>query len=109
MPGVPLPSMLSAPTRGIHFKASRIRWPEWAMAISAVLLLVFMVALSWFTFQRPSGGQGPKYYVAVSENGWHGLAHAHWLLLVTIVLALALLVLQAARPSPAVPVTLALR
>jgi hypothetical protein len=108
MPGVPLPSLLSAPARALDFKKSRIRWPEWVAATSAVVLLLIMVGVSWFTFERASGGLGPKYYVAYSEDGWHGLAHAHWLLLVTIVLALALLFFQATRRSPAVPVTISL-
>ena len=108
MPGVSLTSLLSAPARTIDFKISRVRWPEWVAAISAVLLLVFMVGLSWFSFQRASGGLGPRDYVTFSVDGWHGLAHAHWLLLVTVIAALTLLVIQATRRAPPLPVTVSL-
>jgi hypothetical protein len=106
MPGVPLPSLPSASARSINFKASRVRWPEWVVAVSALALLLIMLALSWFTFERASGGPGRKYYTRYSENGWDGLPNAHWLLLLTIVVAFALFAVQAGRRSPAVPVTL---
>jgi hypothetical protein len=91
-------------------RANRIRWPERLAGVSAVVLLVALLLFSWFTFPpRASGGLGPKYYVVgTSEDGWHGLAHAHWLLLVTVLAALGLVLFQAARPAPPVPVTFSL-
>lgn len=122
MPGVPLSSLLSAPARSIHFKTARIRWPEWAVAVSAALLLVSMVGVSWFTLSQQSGGtrstapasagSGQAIHPTVETinyniDGWRGLAHAHWLLVATIAVALALLVLQATRRAPSMPVTIA--
>src|SRR5579859_8174736 len=91
-------------------RANRIRWPERLVGVSAVVMLVAMLLFSWFTFPpRASGGLGPKYYVVGnSEDGWHGLAHAHWLLLATILAAFGLVLFQAARPAPPVPVTFSL-
>lgn len=80
------------------------------MGVSAAVLLAAMLLVSWFTFPpRASGGLGPKYFVpGNSEDGWHGLAHAHWLLLVTILAAVGLVLFQAARPAPPIPVTFSL-
>lgn len=38
-------------------------------------------------------------------NGWHALTHVRWLLLATGVAAILLMLMQAARRSPALPVT----
>ena len=78
---------------------SRLRPGEIIAAASAVLLLVFMFALPWYEV-KPGPG------VSSSLNGWHGLAHTRWLLVPTIVAALALASFQATRRSPAIPVTL---
>ncbi len=92
------------------FRVYRIRWPERVVGVSAVVLLAAMLLFSWFSFPpRPSGGLGTKIYVVGnSEDGWHGLAHAHWLLLATILAAFALVLFQAARPAPPIPVTFSL-
>jgi hypothetical protein len=108
MSGITMPSAREARRRWPAFRSYRVRWPEWVAALSALALLIALLGFSWFTFLRASGGRGPKYYVSYSEDGWNGLAHAHWLILVTILLALALLAFQATRPAPAVPVTLSL-
>jgi hypothetical protein len=99
-----------ATKRRFALRAYRLRWPEWVVGVSAAVLLAAMLLFTWFTFPiRPSGGLGPKYYVVGhSEDGWHGLAHAHWLLAVTILAALGLVLFQAARPAPPVPVTFSL-
>jgi hypothetical protein len=68
------------------------------VAISAVVLLVTLFALDWF-----SAGSGAAQ---VSANGWTSLTGARWLLLITIVAALGLFFCQATRRSPAWPVTL---
>jgi hypothetical protein len=44
--------------------------------------------------------------VSTSEDGWNGLSHGHWLILITLLAAFALFFLQAMRRSPAIPVTL---
>jgi hypothetical protein len=120
MPGVPLPSFLSAPTRSVRFDWTRVRWPEWVVGVSGLILLLAMVGVSWFTFDLPSGGTrattpaaaggGAPIHplqtpVQVSKDGWNGAAHLHWLLLVTILVAFGLVVVQAGRRAPAVPAT----
>lgn len=109
MPDVSVPSPREARQRWFAFRTSRIRWPEWVVGVSGVVLLIALFLPSWFTQLKPEGGTGfPKPYISVSENGWHGLSHAHWLLLVTIVVAFLLLLLQATRRAPALPATFSL-
>jgi hypothetical protein len=87
-------------------RASRLRWPEWVVALSALALLAALFGMNWFTYTLTSGGQGTKFNVQSSVNGWLGMAHGHWLLLITVIAGLVLFVLQAARPTPAIPVTM---
>ena len=89
-------------------RLNRLRWPEWLAGAGAVVLLGSMLLLSWYTVTLVSGPPGPQYYVKISVDGWHGLRHAHWLVLVTIAVALALVFFQATRRAPAVPVTFSL-
>ncbi len=74
-------------------KLARVRWPEWLIAAGSAVLLASMLALPWY---------------AHSVNGWNGLRHSGWLLVVSAGTGLALLVLQAALRAPAVPVTITL-
>jgi hypothetical protein len=68
--------------------------------VSAVVLLVSLFAVDWYSV--PAAGAGSN----VTEDGWTGLSHAHWLLLITILGGFVLFVAQATRRSPAWPVTL---
>ncbi|HTX10920.1 MAG TPA: hypothetical protein VME22_20015 [Solirubrobacteraceae bacterium] len=78
----------------MDFHPSRLRRGEVLAGVGAVLLLVFMLGLDWY-------GQGDH-----SLTGWQALTDVRWLLIVTIVCALALTITQATRRSPAVPATL---
>ncbi len=71
-------------------KLSRIRRGEWIAGGGSAVLLLSMLLLPWFH----------------SLDGWHGLSHGRWLLLATVVSGLALVLLQAGRAAPAIPVTL---
>jgi hypothetical protein len=71
-----------------------------------VLLLVAMLLTPWYTLTLTSGGAGPTFYIPQQVDGWNGLSHARWLLLATILLALAAVFFQAQRRAPALPATL---
>jgi hypothetical protein len=81
---------------------SRLRPGEWIAGASAVLLLAVLFAVQWYG----ASGTGATRAGAISVNGWHGLAHLRWLVLVTNAAALGLLVAQATRRSPAIPVSM---
>lgn len=92
----------------MRLRASRLRWPEWLIGAGGVVLLAAMLLLPWYQLTLASGGAGPKYYVPQKVDGWHGLSNSHWLLVVTILVALATAFFQAQRRAPAIPVTLSL-
>ena len=69
---------------------SRLRAGEWIVGAGAVLLLAFLFLAKWY---------GPL-------NGWNGLAHLRWLVLLTVLAGLALVYFQAARRAPAIPATM---
>ncbi len=89
-------------------RPSRLRWPEWVIGAGGVVLLVAMVLMPWYTLTLSSHPPGPIFLVPQQIDGWHGLKIAHWLLLVTALMALAASFFQAQRRAPALPVTLAL-
>lgn len=92
----------------MRLRSARLRWPEWLIGAGGVLLLAAMLLLPWYQLTLTSGGAGPKYFVPQQVDGWHGLAAGHWVLLATVVLALAAAFFQAQRRAPAVPLTVAL-
>lgn len=109
MPGVTLPSLLRVAARRLQFERARLRWPEWVVAASALVLLIVMFVMSWYSVALPYIPPGPRYYAQpVTVDGWHGVSHLRWLLLVTIIVAFALFLLQATRRAPALPVTFSL-
>lgn len=91
---------------GLH--QSRIRRPEWIVGAGGAVLLASMLLLPWFQLSEASGPPGPSQFITHSVDGWNGLTHARWLLLVTILCAFALLFFQARERAPAIPVTLSL-
>ncbi|HLY48623.1 MAG TPA: hypothetical protein VKR21_05450 [Solirubrobacteraceae bacterium] len=92
----------------MHLRASRLRWPEWLIGAGGVVLLGAMLLLPWYQQTLVSGPGGPSYFAAQKVDGWNGLAHARWLVLAAVVLALAAAFFQAERRAPAVPVALCL-
>lgn len=76
----------------MDFHASRLRRGEVLAGAAAVLLVVFLLAGSW----------------AGSRSGWEVLVSLRWLLAVTIAAAFGLVLAQATRQAPAVPVTMSL-
>lgn len=104
-------ALASPPVRdnpAMRLRATRLRWPEWLTGGAGIVLLAVMLLLPWYQLTLASGPPGPTFYVAQKVDGWNGLSHARWLLLLTILLALGAAVFQAQRRAPALPLTLAL-
>ncbi len=91
---------------GLRF--SRLRRPEWLVGVGGALLLASMLLLPWYSRTLSSGPPGPRYFVPVSLDGWHGLTGGRWLILVTVLAAFAVLLLQARHRAPALPVAFTL-
>lgn len=80
----------------MDFDPARLRRGEVLAVAGAVLLLVFMLAGTWY-------GHGPQ-----ARTGWEALTTVRWLLSVTIAAAFVLGLIQVTRRAPAVPVTMSL-
>ena len=76
----------------MSFDPARLRRGEVLAAAGAILLLVFLLAGKW----------------AGSRTGWSAMPVVRWLLALTIAAAFGLLITQATRRSPAIPVTASL-
>ena len=107
MADVPSPSVAKTAPRSFQFDWARVRWPEWVVAGSALVLLVVMLVVNWYTVTLVPSGVG-RFPVQINVNGWDGAVHLRWLMLVTIVAGFALFLFQGARRAPAIPVTLSL-
>ena len=68
-------------------------------AAGALVLLVLMFALKWYGPGVITSGR----VVMTSVNGWEGLIHLRWLMLLTILSALLVVGLRATRRAPALP------
>jgi cytochrome bd-type quinol oxidase subunit 2 len=84
----------------MEFDPSRLRRGELLAGASAVLLAILMFGVKWYGAGSGNGGG--------SRTGWEALTDLRWLLLVTIVAAVALVVVQASHRAPALPVTMSL-
>jgi hypothetical protein len=92
----------------MRLRARRLRWPEWLTGAGGLALLAVMLLVPWYQLTLASAPPGPTFFVAEKVDGWNGLSHARWLLLLTILLALGAAFFQAQRRAPALPVTLSL-
>jgi hypothetical protein len=79
------------------FRLSRLRSGEVIAATAAMILLVDLLAASWYSVTGVD---------VVTVSGWDALSVLRWLVLITIVVALALAWFQATRRAPALPASL---
>jgi hypothetical protein len=77
----------------MSFELARLHRGEWFVGAGSVALLASMLLLPWY------GGTH-------TIDGWNALTSFRWLVVVTLVLAGAMLFFQATRRPPAIPVTL---
>ena len=87
----------------MRFQRSRLRWPEIVAGVAAVVLLLSMFLLPWYGYKGDLAPLAARLGVSTSGDAWHSLSTTRWLLLLTIVAALALVYLQGTRRAPALP------
>jgi hypothetical protein len=90
------------------FQRSRLRWAEIVAGVAAVVLLASMFLLPWYGYKGDLAPLAARLGVSTSRDAWNSLSTTRWLMLLTILAALALVYLQGTRPSPALPVTFSL-
>src|SRR5258708_8708087 len=77
----------------MSFELARLHRGEWFVGAGSVALLASMLLLPWY------GGSH-------TIDGWNALTSFRWLVVVTLVVAGAMLFSQGTRRAPAIPVTL---
>ncbi len=90
----------------MDFHPGRLRSGEWIVGASAVALLVSTFTLSWYGLKAQLIPTAAQLGSSTSATGWNSLTHVRWLVLLTIIVALALVFFQAARRAPAIPASL---
>jgi hypothetical protein len=90
----------------MEFDGSRLRRGELIAGGGAVVLLGSLFLLPWYGVTPLLAPTASSLGRATSFTGWDGLSHLRWLVLLTGVLALALVWFQGANKAPAVPVSL---
>jgi hypothetical protein len=88
----------------MHLEFSRLRWPEWVVGLGGLVLALATFLLPWYTVVQATAPPGPKYFITQSVDGWHGVTIVRWLILLTILAALAVVFFQARERAPALPV-----
>lgn len=81
----------------MDFRRSRLRSGEIIAATAAVILLADLLAVSWYSVRGGPDG---------SATGWEALSVLRWLIVLTVLAALALAWFQATRRAPALPSSL---
>lgn len=83
----------------MSFEVNRVRRPDWIAGGGAVALFIFMF-FKWFgvSYSSPSLPGIPSGSISVggSLDGWHSLTTIRWLLIITMIAALAAVALAAA-------------
>ena len=79
---------------------------SWQVVLACVLVCVGVAVAVGFV-RAPNYKAQSQLFVKTSVDGWHGLHHARWLVVLTLLAAFALVVLQASRPAPALPISAA--
>jgi hypothetical protein len=72
---------------------------ELISAGSAVLLLVLMLVFAWYGVNGIPGRPGSHGHVTGTETGWQGLTGVRWLVLLTVLVALATVAVHAIGPA----------
>jgi hypothetical protein len=89
----------------VNFDTAKLRKGEIVAAVGAILLFVFLFFFNWYGVGGEIGGLAESFGVDASVSGWDAHSVLRWLMLLTIVVALALAFLTATQRTVALPVT----
>jgi hypothetical protein len=90
----------------MRFRWSRVRRAERVAGAGGLILFIATFLLPWYAVTEYTTSAGPRYFITITVDGWTALTHTHWLLFLTLVATLGLVIFQATRAAPALPVTL---
>ena len=84
---------------------SRLRRGDVIAGGGALVLLLDLFVLDWYGVKSPFTQTASLLPGATTTwNGWQGLQHLRWLVLVTVLLGFALVLFQAIERAPAIPI-----
>jgi hypothetical protein len=89
----------------MSFELSRLRSGEWIAGVAALALLLVFFFVPWYELTGFAKRAAQLVGQSTTINGYNEYTHLRWLILATIASAFALVILQATRPAPALPVT----
>ncbi len=84
---------------------SRLRSGEWIAGGGALALLLIFFLLPWYGLTGSAEQSAKITGGSTTINGYDEYIHLRWLILLTIAAAFALVILQAVRRAPAIPVS----
>src|SRR6478609_1084002 len=79
----------------MSFDVDRLRAPEWLVGVGAMLLLVSLFLLDWYSV-------GPFHF-----DGWHSHSVLRWFVLIVVAGGVALFVTTLVNETPAIPAAIA--
>jgi hypothetical protein len=89
----------------MSFEVSRLRSGEWIASGGALALLIVLFVAPWYGLTGAAKRAAQLAGQETTINGYNEYTHLRWLILLTIAVALALVILQATRRAPALPVS----
>jgi hypothetical protein len=90
----------------MKFEPSRLRRGEVIVSAGAIVLLALMFVTPWYGLSGAAQQSTQALGHSTTLNAWHALTTLRWLMLTTILCALALAYFQGAREAPALPTSL---
>lgn len=79
--------------------AGRLTRGELISGASALALVVTLFAFAWYGLDGVPGRGGSRTGIAGTETGWEGLSVLRWLVLTTVLVAVAAVAVHADRPA----------
>lgn len=91
----------------MSFDVDRLRAPEWLVGAGALLLLVSLFLLDWYSVSISFSDAMSSSTFSASADGWHGHTILRWFMLVVIAGGVALFVTTLVNETPAIPAAIA--
>ena len=91
----------------MSFDVDRLRAPEWLVAAGALLLLVSLFLLDWYSLSFRASDLLGNETLTVSADGWHGHTILRWFVLIVVAGGVALFVTTLVGETPAIPAAIA--